>query len=86
MLVLMTSLCVKILLCLLLDNPGAEKWRQHHRATCERESGSWPSPLLVIPGIRDGKGTQRMDAEVGSAPLGLLIFFKHSRKETSGEN
>lgn len=78
----MTSLCVKILLCLLLNNPGAEKWRQHLRAACERESGSWPSPLLVISGVCDRNRTQPMDAEVGGAPLVLFIFFKHSRKET----
>lgn len=81
-----SRLRVKILLRLLLDNPVAEKWRQHVRAACERKSGSWPSPLLVSSGARDGNRTQPMDAKVGSAPLVLLTFFKHSRKETSGEN
>lgn len=81
-----SRLRVKILLRLLLDNPGAEKWRQHVRAACERESGSWPSPLLVTSGARDGNGTQPMDAEVGSAALVLLTCFTHSRKEPSGEN
>lgn len=47
---------------------------------------SWPSPLLVISGVCNRNRTQPMDAEVGSAPLVLFIFFKHSRKETWGES